>query len=355
MVIALVLLFATTLSLSFIEDRLSERDKKVLYAILGFAMILIAGLREVGSTPDSEDYELMYYGKTNKILEAATEPSFALISSFLNSFSLGVNALFLTYALISIPIHLSAFTRLSKLPFLTLTIYISYYFMMHDMVQIRCSVAAALFLWAIYFHTERKEKQALVCILTGIFFHYSATVGLLLFLTKSNIPKWQTYILYLIVPIGLIAYFTNLDISYLVPDEFGGAKLASYRNLKDKGIEDLQAGIRFERNPLIWMNIILYYCCIYFKDSLTKCCKYVPVAIQVQALAFCFLFFIKGFSMVVGNRLNDYFSIASIILWTASVYAFYPQIAGKIISNIISSARFVASILIYALSLLTLT
>lgn len=352
MVIALVLLFSITLSLSFIEDRISERDKKILYIILGIAMVLIAGLREVGSTPDSSDYERMYYGKADKVLEAATEPSFAMISSFLNSFSLGVNSLFITYALISIPIHLTAFWRLSKLPFLTLTIYLSYYYMMHDMVQIRCSVASALFLWAIYFYVEEKKKYAFACILVGIFFHYSATVGLLLFLTSKKIPEWQKYVLYLVVPIGLIAYFTNLDISYLVPDEIGGAKLEVYRKLKDKGIEEMQAGIRFEGNPLIWLNIILYYACIYFKDYLTKFCKYVPTAIKIQAFAFCCLFFIKGFSMVVGNRLNDYFSVASIILWTASVYAFYPRFIGKIVNNIVSAVRFVASMLIYALSLL---
>jgi hypothetical protein len=352
MVIALVLLFVMAASLSFIEDRISDRDKKLLYILLGIAMILIAGLREVGSTPDSIDYERMFYGKSDKILEAATEPSFAIISSFLNSFSLGVNSLFTTYALISIPIHLSVFWKLSKMPLLTLTVYISYYYMMHDMVQIRCSVASAFFLWAIFFYVEEKKKHALACILTGIFFHYSATVGLLLFIARNKIPDWQKYLLYLIVPIGLVAYFTNLDIFYLVPDEFGGAKLEAYRRLKDKGLEEMQAGIHFEGNPLIWLNIILYYACIFYKDYLTKYCKYVPIAIKIQAFAFCCLFFIKGFSMVVGNRLNDYFSVASIILWTASVYAFYPRIIGKIVNNLVSAVRFVASMLIYALSLL---
>jgi hypothetical protein len=50
--------------------------------------------------------------------------------------------LFFTYAIIAIPIQLSALWKLSKMPFLTLTLYISYYYMMHDMVQIRCSVAS---------------------------------------------------------------------------------------------------------------------------------------------------------------------------------------------------------------------
>jgi hypothetical protein len=56
-------------------------------------------------------------------------------------------------------------------------------------------------------------------------------------------------------------------------------------------------------------------------------------------------------SAVLGNRMNDFFSIASIILWSASVYAFYPRIVGIAISNFISSFRFVASVVMYALAL----
>ena len=46
MVISLVLLFITCLSLSFVEDRLSDRDKKIIYAILGFVIyvFLIMGM-----------------------------------------------------------------------------------------------------------------------------------------------------------------------------------------------------------------------------------------------------------------------------------------------------------------------
>lgn len=325
-----------------------------MYTVLGIAMVLIAGLREVGSTPDSDAYEMMYYGDNNTIVEEATEPSFTLITSILQSLSLGVNALFVTYALISIAIHLPVLWKLSRLPFLTLTIYISYYFMIHEMVQIRVGVAVGLFLWAIYHYVNQRKTAALACILAGVFFHYSAAVGLVIFLFNERISEWQKYMLYLIVPIGIAAYFANVDISYLVPDGFGGDKLAIYRNVRDIGNEEELAGIRFERNPIIWMNIILYYVCIYFRDYLTKQCKYVPIAIKLQAVGFCCLFFLKGFSMVVGNRLNDYFSIVSIILWTAAVYVFYPQIIAKVITNIVSSVRFVASVLVYALSLLFL-
>ena len=352
MVFSLVLLFFTCLSLSFVEERLADRDKKIIYALLGVAMVMIAGLREVGSTPDTEAYEEMYYAKDGNLTLLLTEPSFHLISSITHALSLGVNGLFFAYAIISIPIHLSAFWRISRIPLLTLTIYISYYYMMHDMVQIRAGVASGLFLWAIYFYAERKKFYTLLFILFGIYFHYSAAAGLVIFFLGNGMTKWQKYILYTIVPVGIVVYFTHFDIFSIIPDEWGGLKLMKYRTMSEKGIEDELAGWKFEQHLLIWMNIVLYYACIYYHEYLVKHFKYTTIAIKLQAVGFGFLFFANSLSKVLGNRMNDYFSIASVLLWTASFYAFYPAVVSKIINNAISILRFVTSMLAYALALL---
>ena len=165
-------------------------------------------------------------------------------------------------------------------------------------------------------------------------------------------PKWQKYILYAIVPVGIIVYFTHIDIFSIVPDEWGGLKLMKYRTMREKGIEDELAGFKFERNLLIWMNIVLYYACIYYHDYLVKHFKYTSIAIKLQGIGFGFLFFANALSQVVGNRMNDYFSVVSVLLWTASVYAFSPLIFGKIVNNVISTIRFVTSVLAYGLALL---
>lgn len=353
MVLSLVLLFISCLFLSFYEERLRQRDKMIFYVLIGVGMIFIAGLRAVGSTPDTESYELMYYGKTPAILAKATEPTFTAIASILNSLSLGVNSLFFTYAIISIPIHLGAFWKISKMPLLTLTIYVSYYYMMHEMVQIRAGVAAGLFLWAIYYYVEKKKKWvALSFVLLGTTFHYSAAVGLVIFFLRDKFPLWQKILLYAIVPVGMVVYFTHIDISRIIPDEVIGTKLALYREMRDKGVEDEQAGWPLEINILIWMNIILYYASIFYSEYLMKHCKYVNIAIKLQAVGFIFLLYFNGVSKVLGNRMNDYFSIVTIILWTASVYAFSPRLVSKLISNTISILRFVTSAAAYALSLL---
>lgn len=354
MVVSLVLIFIISLTLSFFEERFSQRDKIVMYVVLGIAMILTAGLRGFDSTPDTDGYVGMYEGSED-LFEELIEPSFILIMTVLHSLSFDATSLFLTYAIISVPIHLGILWKLSKdYPFTILTIYISYYFMMHEMVQIRAGVAAGLFLWAIYYYVEKRKLLALTFILVGVFFHFSALIGLVLFVLKDRLPSWQKVALYLLVPIGLMAYFSNLDISYLVPDSLIGGKMAIYRDLRDRGIEEELSGWPLESNLLIWMNIILYYACIFYSEYLSERFKYVTVAIKLQAVGFCFLFFFHGFSTVLGNRMNDYFSIASILLWTASVYAFSPRIVSKIISNFISTFRFVTSMIGYALSLLFL-
>lgn len=352
MALSLVLLFMSCLLLSFFEERIKHSDKIILYVLLGLSMIFIAGLRAVGSTPDTESYELMYYEKSNVLVAKATEPTFELIASFLRSMSLGVNALFFAYAIISVPIHLVAFWKFSKIPFITMTIYVSYYFLMHEMVQIRAGVAAGLFLLAIYYYVEKRKVMALMFILLGITFHYSAAAGLVIFFLKDNFPKWQKILLSAIVPIGLVVYFSRVDLSLLIPEEIIGTKMAMYREMRDKGIEEEQAGWPLEKNFLIWMNFVLYYASIYYSDYLMKHCKYVNVSIKILAVGFIFLLYLNGVSKVLGNRMNDYFSVVTIILWTASIYAFAPRILSKIISNAISTIRFVASMVAYALSLL---
>ena len=352
MVVSLVLLFITCFSLSFFEDRLGDREKKILYVLFGIAMIMIAGMREVGSTPDTESYEEMYYSKEDSISMMLTEPSFGFITDILQSMALGINALFFVYAILAVPVQLSALWRFSRIPLLTLTVYLSYYYMIHDMVQIRCAVASGLFLWAIYFYVERKKLFSLLFILMGILFHYSAIAGLVIFFLGNGFPRWQRYLLYAIVPVGLFVYVTHIDIFSLVPDELGGLKLMKYRTMREKGLEDELAGWKLNSNLLIWMNIVLYYACIYYHDYLVKRFKYTSVAIKLQGVGFGFLFFVNALSMVVGNRMCDYFSVASVLLWTASVYAFTPIIIGKIVNNVISAIRFVASVVAYGLALM---
>ena len=159
MIIAIFVIFAICISFSFVEERIQERDKIILFVLIGIGMILIAGTRDIHDTPDSNNYERMFYS-ARTLDSGLREPSFTLIAYSLNELGFGINALFFVYAIMSIPLRLHIIWKMSTMPLITLAIYISHYYQLHDLIQIRTAVASALFLFAVYYRVEKNNKFA---------------------------------------------------------------------------------------------------------------------------------------------------------------------------------------------------
>ncbi len=325
----------------------------IVFALIGVAMIMIAGTRDVLDTPDSKNYESMFYssGKMD-ISEDFREPTFMIMASTLNSLGLGINALFFAYAILSIPIRLGAIWKMSKLPLLTLSIYISFYYQLHDLVQIRCAVASALFIMAVYLHSKQQEKYAALCIIIGFFFHFSAVVGIVIFLFGNKpLKTWQAVAMGIVVVASICIYFVGLDISQLIPDELGGSRLQAYRELKEKGIEGDLEGVAFYKNPMVLTNLCLFYFCLFYHKYLTDQNHYLPLLLKIMMVAFICCLTLGNLSSVVASRLFEFFDIVSIFLWTTVIYVFNPIYVGKIFTNAVSTARILYSVLIYTLQL----
>jgi len=350
MVISLVLLFLTSISLSFYEERLLLRDKVMVYVVLGITMILIAGFREVGIVPDTEAYEAMFYAKSNSFSTKITEPTFTFLSETLHSWDFGITALFLIYAIISIPLRLTAIWKLSSIPLFTLTVYISHYYQLHDVVQMRCAVASALFLLALYYRLQQQKLYSLLCIVVGFFFHFSAIVGLLIFVINNKpLKNWQIAVLYSIIPIGIVFSILGFDIAQFIPSEIGGTKLELYREMKEKGIEGDLEGIPFYRDPAILSSICLFYGCLFFNRLLSEKNHYLPIFLKIMGIAFICKFTLANLSSVVASRLFEYFDIVSIFLWTSAIYAFRPIEMGKTVIYLASTLIFLSGSLFYIL------
>lgn len=353
MFVAIIIIFLLCVSFSFIEENMKRRDTLLLFMVIGLIMIVIAGIRVPGETPDSENYENNYYSITSLDSDDyLQEISFVYISYFLNVLGLSVNALFFAYALLSVPLRLTAIWKMSKLPILTLSIYISFYYQLHDLVQIRCAVASALFLLAVYYQTENNRKAALAFILLGTLFHYSALAGLIiLLLNNKELNTWWQTGLYLVIPVAIIFYAAGLDIATMIPDELGGNRLKLYKSLKEYGIEGDLEGVAIYKNPMVLTNVCLYFFCLFFHKTLTEQCKYVPILLKIMAIAFLCRLTLDNISSVVSSRLFEYFDVVSIFLWTAVIYAFSPVNIGKIFTHTVSTARLLYSVLIYTLQL----
>ena len=315
-------------------------------------MIIIAGTRGPFDTPDSYEYEEAFNAIRSLDSSILMEPSFIYISYFLDTLGLGLNTLFFIYAFLSIPIRLGAIWKMSKLPLLTLSIYISFYYQLHDLIQIRCAVASALFLYAVYYYAEGKRLIAILFILLGAIFHYSALAGLVIFLfSNKELNIWWQCILYLVIPICFIFYFAGLDITSLIPEQLWGDRFVKYRTLKELGREGVLEGVAPYKNIMILINIVLFYVSLYYHKVLTLNYKYVPLLLKILAFAFICRLTMDNISSVLSSRLFEYFDIVSIFLWTAIIYAFSPVYMGKIATNIVSTGRILFSIFIYTLHL----
>lgn len=187
-----IAIYVTASFFALFEEKMLKY-RKPIFLIVGLMLVLLAGLREVGIDPDSENYEYTYqhYYATSSLL--SVEYSFLFISQLLNVLTSNVHALFLLYATFGVGLKMYAISKISKLWFIPLAVYISYYFVMHECMQIRTGILSGMFLLAIKELGDGNRKKALICILIGGLFHYSAIALLpLLFLSSHEISKKKT-------------------------------------------------------------------------------------------------------------------------------------------------------------------
>ncbi len=138
------------------------------------------------------------------------EPTFLWIAGIAPTFPI----LILIYALISISLNLWVIQRYSCNIPVSILLYLSPYFVLHDMIQIRAAVACALMLWAITFIPSRDWKRYFTLIAIAILFHKSAIIFLpMYFLSGKKINKS----FYTIVVIALlVAAAIHISIGLLI-------------------------------------------------------------------------------------------------------------------------------------------
>ena len=125
------------------------------------------------------------------------EPSFLLISYILGLFTDNVHILSLVYAIFGVSLKMYAFREMSEFCFVPLLCYISFYYVLHELTQIRAGVVSGIFLCTHPLIAENKKKIAFLLLLGGSLIHYSSLMLLpVLFLNNKPFNK-KTTILFL--------------------------------------------------------------------------------------------------------------------------------------------------------------
>lgn len=307
-----------TIILCYLEDYI-KRYRFFLYILMGFVMVLIAGLREIGLDPDSENYEYSFHHYYQSTEMGMVEPSFTLISAVLNVFTDNVHLLFLVYAFLGVTIKLYAFKKNLQCIFVPMMLYISFYFVLHEMTQIRAGVVSALFLLAVYHIAKKEKRKALLLIIVGSFFHYSSLALLpTLMFGNKDFNRKENIMIALLIPLSYLIYFGGISMLLNTDIPLIGNKLAIYQQAMEKGKMTVNINVF---DPVHLVSVMLFYYTLYFRKTITAFNENYNVVIKIVALGL-FLHTSLAFLPVLALRISQLYCIVSIFLFSGIVYTF---------------------------------
>lgn len=330
MAIIIFSLFAVVCCLAFLEDRLTDRTKFNALLLLGLLMAFAAGLRPDDIDHDYATYTEMYYNS----FSLSTEISFTIIVTLVQLLFDNVVMMFLIYALISMLVHFYGIRKLSSLIFLSLMVYISNYYLLHEMNQIRVGVASGIFLIALYHLGNDDKKKFLLYALLATFFHYTASVLFLFyFFDGKPMKKWQTYFYLSIIPAAYVIYFLHMSVLTTIPIPHFEEKMKIYQALQANG------GVWDEINVfnLVLLTKIAMTLFILWKSSLIyEYNKYVYLLLKVEIISIAA--WVALYEMpVVAMRMSELLGIVEIVLFPMLFYTVKPAWLGRVLVTTVAS------------------
>lgn len=318
----IIIIFFITAFFAFIEDRLKSSQKILILILYVIFMIIVASTKSVEHTADASAYENMFYNNDNSLVEIATEPTFIYISRLVLLFGGTISLIFFLYAIISIPLKIKAFNKLTPYIFTSLLIYIPVYYELHDLIQIRAGAAVAFLVSSIIPITQKKYIIATLLICIGALFHYSAIIYLpvLLIGNKPLKDSWRRVIM-CVLPIFILMFFLNKDFFSFIPSSLFQGKMEYYKESTEKGD---WAG---EFSPFymlyIWIKCIVLYIILYFYDYIIEKNQFAPIIITLFTASIFLLLSISTFPVIAG-RLSEVYGVIDCIAFTYLLYVLQP-------------------------------
>ena len=331
---AICFVFLITALLAYLEEYIGKYKLPIYISIAAF-LVFIAATRMVGADPDSANYESSFLTIAKGGSEMLVEYSFVLLSQTVSMFTDDVHYLFFIYALLGVSLKFVAFRQLCPSWFLPVLMYLGYFYVYHECMQMRTGVLSAMLLFAIKPWSEGNRWKAFLFIAIGFFFHYSALMLLpLLFLTNKKISFYGKIIWALLIPLAYILYFGGfsffLDISTDLP--YVGEKLALYQMGEEKGMTTLFVNVF---SPLLLFTTALYFYLLYFHDTLAEKSKYFPLMLKLFGIG-VFAYTALGAFPALSLRVNLLLRTVTVILFANICHTVIPRWAGISIAVLVA-------------------
>ena len=292
---------------------------KKAFLVWGILLILYACIADKSELPDYTQYVNLFLTEGSIIIE----PTFLFIKFMVKSVSEDNLFLFFgIYLLLGCSLKYLAFKQLTYLPILTLALYISSYFIYHEMIQIRVGVASALLLLSIRPLYERNLKKFLLCVVIAILFHTSALAMLPLWFV--NPFKKQRRLYFLLILISMILYVLRVDIVRMleyIPIPYIQEKIIGYSDIT---IEAMDRGVLTveEYNPFCTWYMFKLCVLVFLWMTINRISKFNPYAILMLKIftigMACYWLFASV--PTFATRCSELLSVVQVVLIPMTVY-----------------------------------
>lgn len=312
--------------LVFLEDYI-QKYNAYIYVFIGFALILVAGFKDLEAVADTDNYEYFFEHYDDPLVSKSVEFSYIWLSKLLYPIFHNVHSIFLIYAILSITLKLTAVKRLSNIYFLPLIIYISYYYILHDLTQVRAAVASGFFLLAVSYQIRQRKRTAFILMLCATCFHYSSLCLFpILLLSDKDMSTKAKLIWGSLVPLGYIIYFLHINLILAIPIPFIANKIEAYQKLAETGA----AGDKINVFNLVFLvRIAIFYFNLYFLDTIKESCPGANLILKIDALSLA-VFPAFAILPVIAFRIGELYGIVEIISMTYIYYTIKQKTIGKL-------------------------
>jgi hypothetical protein len=298
------------------------RIKQIIFILIGILLFYFAAFREIGADYDSRNYKSLF-DTSDKLGLIRIEPTFLFFSWIIHKYLFNnIYILFAIYALLGITFKLYAIRSLSQFWALSLFIYISNFFLLHEMTQIRAGVAAGILLLAIKPLYEKNFKHFFLLTCIAFLFHYSALLILPLYFI--NTKKIKSYYYISAILIVYILHFFNIHFSIIL--DFIPIPSIQYKLLIYKKYVLLNMHNKIHVfNPFQVLHLIFCFIFLWKANAFQQKNKYSILLIKLYAIATFSLVALSDIP-VLAFRVSEMLSISEIILIPHLIYMFKPRI-----------------------------
>ncbi|MEJ7587419.1 MAG: EpsG family protein [Ferruginibacter sp.] len=305
------------LSLLVVLDFIKLKYKQVIFIFTGLFLFAVAAFRPPALDRDYNSYIRLF--NMNLVLgQAFVEPSFILLSNIIHHYLFGNPAfLFAIYAGIAVTCKFIAIRQLSDYAFLSILIYFSYSFILHDITQIRAGVSVGFVLLAIRPLYQRQGFKFLFFALLAIFFHYSALLVLPLWFLAPGQINTRLYAAIIFISYGVF-FFSDLVLTNIInylPQGILLNKIASYESDNNTALNIF--------NSWQIMRCLLCFLFLWKIKIIQEQNPYSVLFLKIYVIATA-AFVLLATNPTFAGRISDLFSIIDIVMLPSLLYIIKP-------------------------------